>query len=57
MKGGKEGPIVKAGDAAESLLVQIIKPGHSKRMPFKQNPLTDDQIKQIEDWVSAGAKS
>ena len=56
MKGGKEGAIVKAGDAGGSLLVQIIKPGHAKRMPFKQDPLTAEQIKQIEDWVNAGAK-
>lgn len=57
MKGGEPGPIVKAGNAAESLLVQIIKAGHAKRMPFKQDPLTDDQIKLIEDWVNGGAKS
>src|SRR5688572_24860946 len=56
MKGGKEGAIVKPGDGQGSLLVQIIKAGHAKRMPFKQDPLTDDQIKQIEDWVNAGAK-
>ena len=56
MKGGKEGPIVKPGDAAGSLLIQMVKPGNPKRMPFKQEPLTDDQIKQIEDWINAGAK-
>ena len=57
MKGGEDGPVVKPGDAANSLLVQIIKPGHPKRMPFKQDPLTDEQIKAVEDWVAAGAKS
>ena len=57
MKGGEDGPVVKPGDAANSLLVQIIKPGHPKRMPFKQDPLTEEQIKAVEDWINAGAKS
>lgn len=56
MKGGKEGPIVKAGDAKGSLLVQIVQAGHAKRMPFKQDPLADEQIEQIERWVTSGAK-
>jgi len=57
MKGGEDGPVVKPGDAANSLLVQIIKPGHPKRMPFKQAPLSDAEFKAVEDWVNAGAKS
>jgi mono/diheme cytochrome c family protein len=56
MKGGEPGLVVKPGDAKGSLLVQMIQEGHAKRMPFKQDPLTDDQIKQIEDWVNGGAK-
>ena len=58
MKGGHDGPIVKAGDPAGSELIQVMRgaEGH-KMMPPKGPPATEDQIKTIEDWIKAGAKS
>lgn len=58
MKGGEDGPIVKAGDPAESELIQVMRgaEGH-KMMPPKGPPATAEQIKTVEDWIKAGAKS
>jgi len=57
MAGGKEGPVITAGDPDASLLVKAIKgaPGAKKMPPGP--PLAADQIKTIEDWVKAGAKN
>jgi mono/diheme cytochrome c family protein len=58
MKGGHDGPIVKAGDPAGSELVQVMRgaQGH-KMMPPNGPPATEAQIKTVEDWIKAGAKS
>jgi len=56
MAGGEEGPIVVAGKPEESELVEVIAAGHEPRMPFKQDPLTDEEIAKISDWVAQGAK-
>ena len=58
MKGGREGAIVVAGDPSGSALVQALRGQNGKQqMPKGHPPLTDDQIKTIEDWIKAGAKS
>lgn len=56
MKGGEEGPVIVAGDPAASLLVKALRGQGAKQMPPKKDPLPEDQIKQIEDWIKAGAK-
>ena len=56
MAGGKEGPIVVAGNAEESEIVEVIQAGHEPRMPFKQEPLADEEIARITAWVEQGAK-
>ena len=56
MKGGEHGPIVVAGNPDESELVEVITPGHEPMMPFKQDPLTEEEIAKIKDWVAQGAK-
>jgi mono/diheme cytochrome c family protein len=56
MVGGEHGPIVVAGKPDESELVEVISAGHEPRMPFKQDPLTDEEIAKISDWVAQGAK-
>jgi mono/diheme cytochrome c family protein len=56
MKGGEKGLIVVAGKPDESELVEVITPGHEPMMPFKQDPLTDDEIAKISEWVADGAK-
>lgn len=57
MKGGKEGPVIVAGDPDKSLLVMTVKgaPG-VKKMPLRGDPLTEAQIKDIETWIKDGAK-
>lgn len=58
MKGGEHGAIVKAGDAAGSQIIHALR-GHNgiKQMPMNQPPLSEEDIKKIEDWINAGAKS
>lgn len=57
MKGGESGPNLVAGKPQESLLVHVLRASHGKQlMPFKQEPLPDDQIKIVEDWIRDGAK-
>jgi mono/diheme cytochrome c family protein len=58
MRGGKSGPVVKAGDLNKSELFQRVSraPGSEKIMPPQgKPPLSADQIKLIELWISAGA--
>ena len=49
---------IAPGDPDKSLVVQKVgtSPPCGARMPIGQ-PLTDDQIKKISDWVKAGAKN
>ncbi|HRK22811.1 MAG TPA: c-type cytochrome [Fimbriimonadaceae bacterium] len=58
MKGGEHGAIVKAGDAAGSQIIHALR-GHNgiKQMPMNQAPLSEEDIKKIEDWINAGAKN
>lgn len=58
LKGGEEGPVVKAGDPAGSILIKAIKHENgAKPMPIGGGKLSDAEIKAIEDWVKAGAKN
>jgi len=58
MRGGKTGPVIKAGDSKNSVLLQRISLpfGSDKIMPPDGKPtLSADQIQLIALWVSAGA--
>jgi len=57
-KGGQqgEGVTLEPGDPDASMLVELIRPGGEPKMPFKQDPLTPDQVALIERWVKEGAK-
>jgi uncharacterized membrane protein len=57
MRGGKHGAVVKAGDASGSdLLRRIALPASDDDfMPKGKVPLSADQIKLIELWITAGA--
>lgn len=58
MKGGQDGPIVKAGEPDSSDLVKVLKTDDpKKRMPLNQPPLPADEIAKIEAWAKAGAKN
>lgn len=64
LKGTKEGPIVKAGDSANSLMVKAIAHAttdHDSWMPPLDNragikPLTTEQIGLVRAWIDQGAK-
>jgi uncharacterized membrane protein len=52
MAGSKNGPVIIAGDPANSLLIQLIQQGE---MPKRGPKLTPDQLQILIDWITAGA--
>ena len=52
MSGSDNGLVVTAGDADNSLLVELIS---TQKMPKRGPKLTPDQIRIIIDWVNEGA--
>lgn len=59
MKGGEHGPVVVAGDASGSKIVQALRgTGGAKKMPPAASPQpSEEEIKLVEDWINAGAKT
>jgi uncharacterized membrane protein len=58
MRGGKNGPVIRAGNVQGSDLFRRITlpPGHDDFMPKEgKRPLSVDQVKLIELWIGAGA--
>jgi uncharacterized membrane protein/mono/diheme cytochrome c family protein len=57
MRGGKNGPVIQAGNTQGSdLLRRITLPAsHDDFMPRGKPPLAADQVKAIELWIAAGA--
>jgi hypothetical protein len=56
MKGGKHGPIIKAGEPGKSELVKRLKGSKEPRMPMTGPPwLSEKEIQTIEHWITAGA--
>ncbi len=53
-KGGKHGPVFKAGDPAHSRLVDEIK-GPDPNMPKEGDPLSAEEVALMERWITAGA--
>ena len=52
MSGSENGPVVTPGDAAHSLLVELVA---NQKMPKRGPKLTPPQIQLITDWVNQGA--
>jgi len=52
MAGSSNGPVVTAGDAADSLLVELVA---TQKMPKRGPKLTPPQVQIISDWVNQGA--
>lgn len=52
MAGSKNGSVVTAGDAANSLLVELVA---EQKMPKRGPKLTPPQVQIISDWVNQGA--
>jgi uncharacterized membrane protein/mono/diheme cytochrome c family protein len=60
MKGGDDGPVIVAGIADKSVLLQrvTLPPGHKEFMPAEGNPpLRPEQIAWIKAWIQQGASS
>lgn len=57
LKGGDSGPLLVAGNSAESLLVQAVAGTRADlaQMPKKRDPLTPEQIRLIRTWIDQGA--
>ena len=51
MTGSQSGPVIVAGDAQNSMLVQLVKSG---QMPRRGPKLSDTQIQIITDWINTG---
>ena len=58
-KGGDDGPVVKAGDADNSLLIKVLNgPVDNPKLP-KMPPgksIAPGDLQKISDWIKAGAK-
>ncbi len=54
MAGSENGPVVTAGDAANSTLAQMVS---NVKMPKRGPKLTPDQVQLIVDWINQGAKN
>jgi len=56
LKGGHEGPVIRAGDLAKSPLFQrITSIDEDERMPPKGEPLSAEQIALVKAWIETGA--
>jgi mono/diheme cytochrome c family protein len=52
MKGSEYGTVVEAGDAAASLLIEMVTAGE---MPQDADPLPAEEIAILRAWIAAGA--
>jgi hypothetical protein len=60
MKGGKDGPVVTAGDPTTSVLISSVNgtaTGSSRMPPPDQPRLNDTEVQNLTLWVEAGAPS
>lgn len=58
LKGGEHGAIVVAGEPENSKLIHALRGQNGvAQMPKNSPPLSEDEIKKIEDWIKSGAKA
>ena len=55
LRGGSRGPAIVAGDAEQSLLVQLVRHKQKPNMPFMAAKLSDDVLAHVVEWVNEGA--
>lgn len=53
LRGSESGPVFEAGKPEESTIYKMV---HHGEMPKKGDPLTDEQIKAIHEWIKEGAE-
>src|ERR1043165_7623977 len=56
LKGGKRGPAVVPGKAADSLLYKAVRRDGELQMPPGKAALTAAEVNSIRDWIDSGAK-
>lgn len=57
LAGGKSGPAIEVGDAAGSLLVELVEHADARRrMPKKGPPLAAEEVADLRAWIDAGAE-
>lgn len=54
LAGSENGPVLIAGDPDESELVKRIRGESEPRMPLRGDPLSEDEIAMIVQWVTDG---
>ena len=59
IKGGENGPSLKPGQSATSLIIQTVRGAHESiaLMPYKKPPLAEPQIAMLAQWIDEGAKA
>ena len=57
MAGAEGEQVVVPGDPDGSELIEYVDGTKEKRMPLNADPLTDEQIATLRDWIAAGAKN
>ena len=59
LKGGENGPSLKPGQSATSLIIQTVRGAHESiaLMPYKKPPLAEPQIATLAQWIDEGAKA
>lgn len=55
LKGGDSGPAIAPGDPDKSLLIVAVRQTGKVKMPQGRQKLTEDQIRDLEEWVRMGA--
>ena len=53
MRGSEYGAVVEAGSAENSLLLDMIAAGE---MPQEADPLDEDEVEMVRNWIVAGAE-
>jgi hypothetical protein len=57
LKGGRDGPVIVPGKAAESALVQAVRGVEGvNRMPYKRTPLNPTEVGLLAAWIDQGAR-
>lgn len=57
LKGGATGPLFVPGNSAESYMVaRLLGQGDEDQMPLDEDPLPDEQIALIKQWIDEGAE-
>jgi hypothetical protein len=56
LDGGKDGPIVRPGHSADSMLIKRLTGAEEEQMPKDDPPLPDGEIALIARWIDEGAR-